>query len=175
MDGKSKTLVAYYSRAGQNYVSGAIKNLPQGNASVLARFAAAATGGDLFEIETVKRYPADYYACTDEAQTEKRANARPELAAHVENMDAYDTVVLVYPNWWGTMPMPVYTFLEEHDLADKTILPLCTHEGSGLSDTERDIARTCPDATVGRGLAVTGSRAAHSEGDVRAWLREELG
>lgn len=171
----AKTLVAYYSRAGQNYVSGAIEDLPQGNASVLAGFAAAATGGDLFEIETVKRYPADYYACTDEAQAEKRANARPELAAHVEGMDAYSTVVLVYPNWWGTMPMPVYTFLEEQDLAGKTILPLCTHEGSGLSGSDRDIARTCPDATVGRGLAVTGSRAARSEGDVRAWLKEALG
>lgn len=171
---KTKTLVAYYSRAGQNYVSGAIEDLPQGNASVLAGFAAAATGGDLFEIETVKRYPADYYACTDEAQAEKRANARPELSAHVEGMEAYDTVVLIYPNWWGTMPMPVYTFLEEHDFAGKAILPLCTHEGSGLSDTERDIARACPGATVGRGLAVTGSRAARSEGEVRAWLKEAL-
>ncbi len=169
-----KTLIAYYSRAGQNHVSGAIVDLPQGNGSILAGFAADITGGDLFEIETVKKYSADYAACVKEAVADMRSNARPQLATQVENMDAYNTVVLVYPNWCGTMPMPVYTFLESYDFSGKTILPLCTHEGSGLGTTESDIARECPQAKVGQGLAVKGSVAAVSEPDVRTWLEGTL-
>ena len=169
---KTKTLVAYYSRAGQNYVSGAIEDLPQGNASVLAGFAAAATGGDLFEIETVKRYPADYYACTDEAQAEKRANARLELSAHVEGMDAYDTVVLIYPNWWGTMPMVFFTLLGKYPLAGKTIVPFTTHGGSGFGDSLRDLKRLCPKAKILQGLEVRGTAAHSSEDRVSSWLKK---
>jgi len=170
----SDVLISYYSRCGQNYVSGGIEDLARGNAEILAGFAAERTGGTLFEIDTVKRYPAGYNACTDVALEEKNAHARPELKEHLKDADAYDTVVLVYPNWWGTMPMAVYTFLEENGFAGKTILPLCTHEGSGLSGTERDIACECPEAAVGRGLAVKGSRAAASQDVVTAWLDREL-
>jgi len=169
----SDVLIAYYSRRGQNYVSGNIKNLAHGNAEILAGFAAEATGGTLFEIDTAKQYPADYGACTDVALEEKNAHTRPELKEHLKDADAYGTVVLVYPNWWGTMPMAVYTFLEENGFAGKTILPLCTHEGSGLSGTELDIARECPGAAVGRGLAVKGSLAAVSQDVVTAWLDRE--
>lgn len=170
----SDVLIAYYSRRGQNYVSGDIEDLARGNAEILAGFAAERTGGTLFEIDTVKRYPADYNACTDVALEEKNAHARPELKEHLKDSGAYGTVVLVYPNWWGTMPMAVYTFLEENGFAGKTILPLCTHEGSGLSGTESDIARACPESAVGRGLAVKGSRAAASQDVVTAWLDQEL-
>jgi len=170
----SDVLIAYYSRRVQNYASGDIKDLARGNAEILAGFAAEATGGTLFEIDTAKQYPEDYNACTEAALGEKNAHARPELRGHLKNADAYDTIVLVYPNWWGTMPMAVYTFLEENGFAGKTILPLCTHEGSGLSDTERDIACECPKAAVGRGLAVKGSCAAASQDVVTAWLDREL-
>ena len=165
----SKTLVAYFSRAGKNYVSGNIVDLPRGNGAVLADFAAAATGGDLFEIRRATAYPGDYRECVNVSRAELAANARPELA---EDRDpaAYDDVVLIYPNWCGTMPMPVYTWLEAHEFAGKTIHPLCTHEGSGLSGTEAQIAAACPGAHMARGLAVKGSEAACSESVVQDWL-----
>lgn len=168
----SNVVVAYFSRRGENYVSGSIKNLLRGNAELIAEYAQRATNGDLFEIATMEAYPADYYACTDVAQAEKNANARPELTHTVDNMDTYDTIVLVYPNWWGTMPMAVYTFLESYDFTGKTILPCCTHEGSGMSNTERDIARTCAGTTVGKGLAITGSNAGDSQPAVERWLAD---
>lgn len=165
-----KTLIAYYSRKGENYVNGSIVNLPVGNTEAAAKMAQEAVGGDLFEIKTVKTYPAGYTETTKAAQTELRQNARPELAAHVENMDEYDTIILGYPNWWGTMPMAVYTFLEEYDFTGKTILPYCTHEGSGLSGSERDIKRLCPTANVEQGLAIHGGSVNSAEGKIKSWL-----
>ncbi|MBP3869032.1 MAG: flavodoxin, partial [Solobacterium sp.] len=96
--------------------------------------------------------------------------ARPELVSMPESLDAYDTIILAYPNYWGTMPMAVFTFLEAYDFSGKTILPLCTNEGSGMGNSERDIKATCPGATVKNGLSITGSRAAKSEPDLKRWL-----
>lgn len=166
----SKTLVAYFSRAGENYVNGSIVNLSQGNTEVVAQMAAQITGGDLFRIEPQHAYAADYTSCTEEAAAEKRAGARPALKALPANMDAYGTVILGYPNWWGTMPMAVYTFLEACDYSGKRILPFCTHEGSGLSGTEGEIARACPDAEVLSGLAIHGAEAAAARPALEAWL-----
>ncbi|MFG6336699.1 MAG: flavodoxin, partial [Lachnospiraceae bacterium] len=98
------------------------------------------------------------------------AKARPVLKADALKMDDYDTVILGYPNWWGTCPMVVFTFLEGHDFFGKTILPLCTHEGSGMGRSEADIQAACPGAKVEKGLAVTGGRVAQAENDIRKWL-----
>lgn len=170
----SNILVAYFSRAGQNYVNGSVRELAVGNTEVVARMVAEATGGDLFKIDPVRAYAKDYTACTEEAQEEKRAGARPALKGLPASLDGYDTVVLGYPNWWGTMPMAVYTFLEAFDFSGKTILPFCTHEGSGLSGTERDVARACPGADVLSGLAVHGADAARARPAVEAWLKRSL-
>lgn len=164
-------LIAYFSRAGENYVNGAVRKLAQGNTEVVAQMVAEITGGDLFHIETVREYAADYTVCTEEAAAEKREVARPELKSLPESIDGYDTIILGYPNWWGTMPMAVYAFLEAFDFTGKTIAPFCTHEGSGLSGTERDIARACPTAEVLAGLAVHGAEAAQAGPAVRAWLK----
>ena len=171
-----KTLVAYFSHAGMNYVSGDIVELKRGNGELLAEFAAQACAdadgqpADLFRIEAADPYPTDdYRACVTRSREELADGARPALAADVD-VAPYDRVVLIYPNWCGTMPMPVYTFLEAHDFAGKEIWPLCTHEGSGLSHTEKDIAGACPGATVARGLAVKGSDAPSSADAVRDWL-----
>jgi len=126
----SDVLIAYYSRRVQNYASGDIKDLARGNAEILAGFAAEATGGTLFEIDTAKQYPEDYNACTEAALGEKNAHARPELRGHLKNADAYDTIVLVYPNWWGTMPMAVYTFLEENGFAGRPSCPSARMRGA---------------------------------------------
>jgi len=108
--------------------------------------------------------------CIEEAKKDLRSKARPELVSMPDSIDGYDTIVLAYPNYWGTMPMAVFTFLEHYDFSGKTILPLCTNEGSGMGGSERDIKRTCPGATVKSGLSITGSSAANSKGAVQRWL-----
>lgn len=167
-----KCLIAYYSRKGKNYVSGKIVNLPVGNTAVVARMIQELTKGDLFQIETVQPYPTDYTETTEVAQQEKRANARPALASQVENMDAYDVIFLGYPNWWGTMPMAVWTFLEAYDFSGKTLIPFCTHEGSRIGLSEQDIATLCPQAALLKGLAIYGSRVNAAQQEVANWLRK---
>ena len=166
-----RTLIAYFSRKGSNYLDGAIVDLPVGNTEVAARMIQRLAGGDLFHIDTVKAYPADYTQTTEVAQRELNQNARPALAAQVDSLDGYDVVFLGYPNWWGTMPMAVFTFLEAHDFSGKTILPFCTHEGSGLGQSERDIRKLCPGAQVLRGLAIRGGGVAKAEKALTTWLK----
>lgn len=136
-----KKLIAYYSRAGENYFSGAHRTIAGGNTEKAARLLAELTGAELFHIEQKAPYSDNYDACVAEARRDLRANARPELMALPERLDDYEEIYLGYPNYCGTMPMAVYTFLEHYDWQGKTIHPFCTNEGSGLSNTEQDIQR----------------------------------
>jgi flavodoxin len=168
----SKSLIAFYSRKGNNYgAGGSIVNLPVGNTEVIAGKIRALTGADLFRIDTVKPYPEDYMETTEVAKEEKRSNARPALNAKLENIGDYDVIYLGYPNWWGTMPMAVWTFLESYDFAGKTIVPYCTNEGSGLGGSEGDIKRLCPKSKVLPGLALTGHTVGGADKEVAAWLK----
>jgi flavodoxin len=167
-----KCLIAYYSRKGQNYVSGRIVDLKVGNTEVVANMIQNITGGDMFHIESVTAYPKDYTEATEVAKNELRAKARPKLTGQVENMGAYDVIFLGYPNWWGTMPMPVFTFLESYDFSGKTIVPFCTHEGSGMGHTEQDIAKACPKATMLKGIAIHGTNAGSAGPNVSSWIEE---
>lgn len=167
----SKSLIAYFSRKGNNYVGGSIVNLSIGNTEVVANIIQELKGSDMFEIQTVKSYPKDYTETTNVAQKELRENARPELTEIVEDMDSYDVIYLGYPNWWGTMPMAVYTFLESYDFSGKTIIPYCTHEGSGMGSSERDIKKLCPNAKVFSGLAIRGGSVSRADKDVEKWLK----
>lgn len=167
-----KPLIAYFSRKGNNYVSGRIVNLPIGNTEVIAEMIKEITGGELFQIEAVKAYPEDYTETTEVAKQELRDNARPELTDHLDSLDSYDVVFLGYPNWWGTMPMPVFTFLDEYDFSGKTIIPFCTHEGSGLGKSEKDITRLCPQAKVLKGLAIHGTHVKDAKKEVANWLEK---
>ena len=168
---ETRKLVAYFSRAGQNYVGGSIVDLPVGNSRVAAEAIAEKVGADLFEIETVDAYPADYTECTEVAAAEKRAGVRPELAADVDT-DPYDVIYLCYPNWWGTCPIAVLALLEGHDLSGKIVRPLCTNEGSGMGSSERDIRAAAPGATVGEGLAVAGGAVVRSRDVIQRWAEE---
>ncbi|HVN77024.1 MAG TPA: flavodoxin [Thermoanaerobaculaceae bacterium] len=172
MAAPNKSLIAYFSRKGNNYVGGKIVNLATGNTELAAQMIQELTGGDLFRIDTVKTYPSDYEETTDVARQELRQNARPELTGRLDNMRDYDVVFLGYPNWWGTMPMAVYTFLEAYDFSGKTIVPFCTHEGSGMGHSESDVRKLCPGATVRKGLAITGGSVARAGNQIAAWLRE---
>lgn len=168
----SRTLIVYYSRKGENYWNGTIKNLSKGNTEIVAEMIAGITGGDLFEVDTVKPYAADYYTCIDEAKSELREGARPELKKYMDSLDGYDTIFVGYPNWWGTMPMAMFTFLEHYDLSGKRILPFCTNEGSGMGGSERDLKKVCGGAAVESGLSIHGAEAAGSRGKVEAWVRK---
>ena len=165
-----KCLIAYFSRNGQNYVSGRIVDLKVGNTEVVANMIQKITGGDMFHIESVTAYPKNYTETTEVAKRELRAKARPKLTEQVKDIEAYDIIFLGYPHWWGTMPMPVYTFLESYDFSGKKIVPYCTHEGSGMGHSEKDIAKACPKATVLEGIAIHGTSAASAESDVSSWV-----
>lgn len=167
-----KSLIAYFSRKGNNYVNGSIVNLTEGNTEVVATMIQKIIGSDMFHIEAVKPYPIDYNESTKVAQEELRKNVRPELTSKAHDMDAYDVIYLGYPNWWGTMPMPVFTFLEAYDFSGKTIIPFCTHEGSGMGRSESDIKKLCPSSKVGKGLPIKGSNVQQSEKEIYEWLQK---
>jgi flavodoxin len=141
-----------------------------GNTQIIAKYISEYTGGGLFAIQTVNPYPVDAYETLDTAQIERSNNSRPKLFTHVEDMDRYDTIYLGFPIWWGTFPMPVFTFLEEYDFTGKAIIPFSTHDGSGLGNGKRDIQTLCPDAIVLDGLATRYDRVANAEADVKKWL-----
>lgn len=152
----SKILVLYFSMSG--------------NTEKVANIIHDNVGGDIIKLETVEEYPSDYDELVDYAQEEQQENARPELSTKIDDIETYDIIFLGYPNWWGDMPMPIYTFLEEYDLREKTIAPFITHGGSGLSNTPENIQGEEPEATVTEGLAIYGSDARDSESDVTNWL-----
>ena len=168
------TLVAYFSRAGQNYGHGGVIDLPKGNTEILAEAIASELGADLFKIETVEPYPVDYYATTDQAKRELREKARPAIKGPLPSMEGVDKIVLGYPNWWGTMPMAVKTFLDALDLSGVTIAPFCTNEGSGLGGSVGDLRRSYPTANVVEGLSIRGTDSARSTGKAVSWARGAL-
>lgn len=177
----NKILVAYFSRMGNmsfdpnvDAVASATVQVSgtdyTGNNQIIADMVAEKTGGDVFFIEQVEKYPAAYRATTDQVKAEQNSGARPALATQVENMEQYSTVVLVYPNWWGSLPPAVCTFLEAYDFSGKTILPLATHEGSGLGSGPSEIESLCPDATVFEGLSIRGSAVGDAKTAVDTWV-----
>ncbi len=166
-----KTLVAFFSRAGENYSVGHIE---KGNTRVIAEMISEETGGELFHIKPSTPYPDSYAECTEVAKRELEAKVRPAIQGDVAVED-YDVVFIGYPNWWGDMPMPVYTFIEKHDWQGKTVIPFCTHEGSGLSATEDRLKNACKGATVLKGLAVRGSTAHGNQEQARRSVKNWLG
>lgn len=141
-----------------------------GNVEYMASVIQETVGGDLFQIETVEQYPLDHDPLVDQAAEEQDADARPELATHIDNLEQYDTIFLGYPNWWGDMPQALYTFLEEYDFSGKTIIPFCPHGGSGFSRTESTIAELQPGAAVSEnGLTISRNDVADSHDQIAQW------
>ena len=166
----SKTLIAFFSRADENYFGGAMRYVKVGNTETVCKLMQDMIHADLFKIEMKNPYSPVYMTCIDEAKRDLREKARPELTRYLDSIDDYDTVILAYPNYWGTIPMAMATFLERYDFTGKTILPLCTNEGSGMGGSEKTIRQCAPGADVKNGLPVTGSSAASSGASVRRWL-----
>ncbi|WP_165077118.1 MULTISPECIES: flavodoxin [unclassified Desulfovibrio] len=167
-------LIAYFSNAGQNYVDGKIVELPVGNTEVAAEKLSEITGARLVRIEQAQTYPGDYHELTEVAKKELRAGARPELKSAVPDMTGVDVLFLGYPNWWGTMPMPVWTFLDAIPTAGKAIAPFCTNEGSGMGRSEKDLSALCPAATIRAGLPIIGHKVHEAEALLRKWARDIL-
>ena len=157
-NGNQNILVLYFSMTG--------------NTQSVAEIIQDQVGGDIVKLETEQEYPSDYNELLDYAQNELSENARPKLKTSIENINDYDVIFLGYPIWWGDMPMPVYSFLDEYDLSGKTIAPFVTHGGSGLSSTPEKIKQEEPNATVTNGFEVNGDNAASSGSDVTNWLNE---
>ena len=168
-----KTLIAYYSRRGENYVNGSIRNLKLGNTEVVAqKIKALLPDADVFQIDTTYEYSKSYMACIEEAKQELHDQARPEVKNPLESIDEYDTIILGYPNWWGTMPMVCYTFLESYDFTGKTIIPLTTHEGSGLGSCVKDVKEAYPNANVQQGFSIYGHDVRTGKERVEKWLKK---
>lgn len=168
----AKQLVVYYSRKGENHMPGGIQVLEKGNTAYAAEFIQKALNADIFEIDTVKPYAANYRECCMEAVQEAKANARPEIRGFVEDISGYDTIFVCYPCWCGTAPMCVFTFLEHYDWTGKKIVPLCTNEGSGMANSEKDLQTACQGAAIVPGLSVRGHQCRDSEALIAGWARQ---
>ncbi|MDE6852758.1 MAG: NAD(P)H-dependent oxidoreductase [Lachnospiraceae bacterium] len=163
------TLVVYFSRVGNTDFSEDVDAVSSaslrkersgklvGNAEVLANDIHDFTGADIHEIQVRDAYPQDYEQTVDRASEERNQNTRPELLNHVDNMQKYENIILIYPVWWSTVPMPVYTFLEEYDFAGKTLVPIATHKGSFLGNSVSDLKQALPQSDVKNGVAISGS------------------
>ena len=168
---EAKMLVAVFSRADENYGVGYIK---VGNTMKLAQVIAEKTGAELFEVVPAEKYPADYDTCIDVAKKELNRKARPAIAQD-KDISEYDVIFLGYPVWWGDIPMCMYTFIEAHDWAGKTVIPFCTSEGSGAGSTDRTLKRALKGAEVKRVMSMRGTTAQNNpsefEQTVDRWLK----
>ena len=166
---ENKVLVAFFSRAGENFFPGGMRVIEKGNTHVAAEMLAEICGADLFEIKPAESYSDVYKECVGRAKQECDSNARPELAED-KDISAYDVIYLGYPNWCGTMPMPVWTFLENHDFTGKVICPFCTNEGSGLANSVADIEKLVSGAEIKAGLSVKGSQVQDAKEVLQEWV-----
>jgi len=180
-----RILIAYVSRAGENYnvgvpdpdsaSAGYAGYVEKGNTEIVAEILAALTGGDLYHITTVEPYPDDYASMLTRAREELDSDARPALAGELPNPDDYDAILIGYPIWHAATPRPVLTFLEGLDLSGKALIPFNTHEGSGQSGTAAEIAAAAPGAEMRPGIAIQGRVAQEDPDRTRELLAEWLG
>lgn len=166
----AKVLIAYFSRADENYFAGTMRYVNVGNTEVVVDKLRTLIKADIFKIEMKHPYSESYTTCIDEAKKDLQEKARPDLVTIPKSINKYNTIILAYPNYWGTMPMAVFTFLERFDFSGKTILPLCTNEGSGMGASEKDIKNTCPGVILKTGISIIGSMVENSKPQIEKWL-----
>lgn len=174
-----KVLVAYFSvpeTDGVDASSGASRLVSdgklQGNTEYVATIISKATGGELFEIKTVHTYPGTHKELIDAAKKESEEDARPALATHIKNLKEYDVVFVGFPNWWYDMPQPLYTFFDEYDFSNKSVIPFCTHGGSRFSNAIKTIREMEKGATVLDGYAIARDRVGNSKDGILNWLKK---
>lgn len=174
-----KVLVAYFTvpeTDGVDASSGAsrvnVGGKMMGNTQYVASIISKTTGGELFQIKTERTYPGSHQALIDAAKVENDNHTRPKLTSHIKNLDDYDIIFVGFPNWWYDMPMPLYSFFDEYDFSGKTIIPFCTHGGSGFSDAIKTIRSLEKDATVLNGYAIERDKVPESEEGINKWLKK---
>ena len=166
------SLVIYFSRSGENYFGGELKNIEKGNTEVIAEYIQEFDDADLFKVEPAVEYPADYMQCIDVAKKEQQSDARPEIKETLDSIDDYDTIYIGFPNWWGTLPMPMFTQLEQLDFSGKVVKAFVTHEGSGFGSSEKDLKKLCEGAEIRKGISIPGAKVYESKDAVKAWLND---
>lgn len=164
-------LVAFYSRADENYFGGQMRYIEVGNTELIAKMIADLLGAEMFKIEQKIPYAKEYDKCIAEAKKDLQAKARPEIINMPNDIDKYDEVYIGFPNYWSDMPMAVYTFLENFSWEGKTVHPFCTHEGSGFSGIIGKIEKNCKGANVKKGLAIKGSLVNDSYSEIENWIK----
>lgn len=164
-----KILIAFFSHAGENWADGRVVKLEKGNTNAAAEIIRDQVGGELFEVRALKPYPADYRELIARTKQELDEGARPELAAWPDSLDGYDLIFIGYPNWWNTMPMPMYTFLGRFDLTGKTLAPFCTNEGGSMGMGEREMRTAAKGANVLPGLSIRGADIGAETARIRDW------
>jgi flavodoxin len=169
--GSARALLAYFSRAGENYYYGDTKILEVGNTQVVAEMISSLVRVDVYRIEAADPYPQSYQATVERNVREQNTEARPAIAGTLPNAATYDTVLLGSGIWNVRPPMIMRTFVESVDLSGKTVFPFVTYAVSGLGRTIDDYTRLCPRSTIGEGLAVRGEQVRGARADVEAWLR----
>ena len=165
-------LIIYYSREGENYFGGELKIIEKGNTEVITDYIQEFTGADLFKVEPKVPYPESYMECTEVAKKERKDDARPEIKESVGDISSYDTIYIGFPNWWGTLPMPMWTQLEQLDFSGKTVKPFVTHEGSGFGRSLKDLDDLCNGAEIMNGLSIPGANVYNSKDTVKLWVDE---
>ncbi len=165
-----KAIIVYYSRRGENLVNGTLKNLRIGNTEMAALILQKITGADLFRVVPKQDYPEEYCHCIDLARQDLLRKERPELKAVPEKMETYSRIYLGYPNYWGTMPAPVFSFLEQSDLSGKEIWPFCTYEDGGFGHSLEDLKRVCPAAVIAAGLSMRGAEVQNETEAMEHWV-----
>lgn len=168
---EDKKIVIYFSHAGENYINGKIVNLSIGNTRIVAEKIQKLLNCDIFEIKTLQKYPINYDETVNIAKKELKTGFRPKLNKDL-NLLEYTTIYIGYPNWWGTMPTAVFSFLESKDLSGKNIKPFCTHEGSGMGDSEKDLKKICKFSNIKKGLALYGSKVNESNKAIENWIND---
>ena len=169
-----KSLIIYFSRADENYFGGQMRYIDKGNTEVIAEYIKDITNADLFKVERKVPYSKDYMTCIKEAQVEQRNNERPELVDYLDNISEYDVIFIGAPIYWGTMPQPMFTELERLDFSNKIVMPFTTHEGSGLANVVRDVAKIAKGADVKPGLAIVGSSVNSAKNKVESWIKNNI-
>lgn len=164
------SIVIYFSRSGENYFGGELKNIEKGNTEVIAEYIRDLDSADLFKVEALNDYPEDYMKCIDVAKKEMESDARPEIKNILESVAPYEVIYIGFPNWWGTLPMAMFTQLEKLDFEGKIVKPFVTHEGSGFGSALKDLKKLCKGADIKKGLSIPGAGVYEAKETVEVWI-----
>lgn len=161
-----KSIIIYFSRADENYAVGYIE---KGNTEVIAEYIKEITHADMFKVEPLNPYPADYMKCIEEAKVRTRDHNAP-IKENIPDLSSYEVIYVGSPIYWGGMPEELFTALKGQDYNGKIIRPFTTHEGSGLSGVPKQLSEICVGADITSGLAIVGSQVKSSKSKVEEWI-----